>query len=92
VEGIEALLPQGPVMTEPFVDLCQRLGTQAVHAKLRLPAHIDEASLTQHPQMPRHARASDREQRGQVTHDGRTVLESDQLAVLIDGVLTAARP
>lgn len=51
MRGVHAVLPQGPVTTEPRVDLRERLGTQAVYPKLRLLAHVDEAGLTQHSQV-----------------------------------------
>ena len=51
VRGVHAVLPQGPVTTEPRVDLRERLGTQAVYPKLRLLTHVDEAGLTQHSQV-----------------------------------------
>ena len=64
VQGNEALLPKEPVMTEPFVDLRERLGRR-LYTEARPSGAPREAGLTQHSQMPRNAGASDRQQRGQ---------------------------
>ena len=63
-------------MAEPLVDLGERLGTQAVDPKLRLLADLDQARLTQHPQVPGDSRAGDRQQLGQLTHRGGAVLST----------------
>jgi hypothetical protein len=48
VQGIQPLFPLCPVGTEPFVDLGQRLGAQAVDAPLCLMTKLDESGLPQH--------------------------------------------
>src|SRR5918995_1121456 len=75
VQGVHARLPQRSVGAQPFVDFCERLGTQVVHPKLRFLAHVDEAGMTQDSQVSRDARTSDRQQCGQLTHGGGTVAE-----------------
>jgi hypothetical protein len=60
VQGVQPLLPQGPVSTQPFIDLGERLRAEAVDAPLRLLANLDQTRLTQHPQVPGHARAGNR--------------------------------
>jgi hypothetical protein len=52
VQGVQPLLAHRSVPTEPVVDLRQRLGPQAVDAELRFVAHLDQARLPQHPQVP----------------------------------------
>src|SRR5947209_7681274 len=51
LEGVEPVLPGGPVRPEPFVDLAQRLGPQPVQAALRVDAHVNQTRLTQHPKV-----------------------------------------
>lgn len=65
-------------MAEPFVDLGERLRADAVHPKLRLVAYLNEAGLTQDPQVSRDTGAGDRQQCGQLTHGGGTVAEGVQ--------------
>src|SRR5689334_13261443 len=73
VQGVQPLLPQGPVPAEPLVHLGERLGPQAVHAPLGIAADLDEPRFTQHPQVPRHPRAGDRQQGRQLACGGRPV-------------------
>ena len=75
VQGVQPLLPQGPVPAQPLIDLGQRLGTKAIDTPLRLLANLHEPRLTQHPQVPRDAGSRDRQQRRQVTRSGRTAGE-----------------
>jgi hypothetical protein len=76
VQRIQALLPERSVVAQPLVDLGERLGTQAVHPKLRLLADLYEAGLTQHPQVPGDPGASDGQQSGQLTHSCGAIAES----------------
>ena len=46
MQGIQALLPERPVVAEPFIDLFERFGTQAVNTPLRLLSHLNEADLS----------------------------------------------
>jgi integrase len=71
VQGIQPLLPQGPVPAQPFIDLGERLGAKTADPPLRLLAGLDEPRLTQYPQVPRYPRTGDRLQRRQLTHGGR---------------------
>jgi len=72
VQGIEPLLPQGPVPAQPFIDLGERLRAEAVDPPLGFPADLDEPGLPQHPQVPRYPRAGNRQQRRQLTRSCRT--------------------
>jgi hypothetical protein len=45
VQGIQPLLPQGPVPAQPFVDLAERLKAKAVDPPLRLLADLDQSRL-----------------------------------------------
>ena len=65
-------------MAKPLVDLGERFGTQAVHPELRLLADLYEAGLTQHPQVPGDAGASDGQQSGQLAHSCGAIAESVQ--------------
>src|ERR1035438_8182956 len=71
-QGIQPLLPQGPVPAQPFIDLGERLGTETVDPPLRLLADLDKPRLPQNPQVPRYPRAGNRQQRRQLTRGGRT--------------------
>jgi hypothetical protein len=53
VQGIQPLLPQGPVPVQPFLDLGERLGAKTADPPLRLLADLDEPGLPQHPQVLR---------------------------------------
>ena len=66
MQGIQPLLPQGPVPAQPFIDVGQRLGAKSVDPPLRLLANLDEPRLPQHPQMPLDPRAGNWQQRRQV--------------------------
>ena len=67
VQGIQPLLPQGPVPAQPVIDLGEWLGAKAVDPPLRLLADLDQPRLPQHPQVPRYPRAGNRQQRRQLT-------------------------
>ena len=71
VQGVQPLLPQGPVPAQPFIDLGERLGAKTVDPPLRLLAGLDQPRLPQHPQVPRYPRAGNRQQRRQLAHAGR---------------------
>jgi hypothetical protein len=51
VQGVQPLLPQGPVPAQPVIDLGERLGTKTVDPPLRLLADLDQPCLPQHPQV-----------------------------------------
>lgn len=78
MQRIEALLPERSVTREPVIDLGQRLGPQAVHPSLRVLAHIDQPSLTEHPQVPRDSWASDGQQTSQLAGAGLSFAQSLQ--------------
>lgn len=61
MEGVEPVLPQPPVRTQPFVDLDQRFRPEAVDPPLGVLADLDQPRLAQHPKMTRHPRPRDRE-------------------------------
>src|SRR5215469_7351197 len=61
VQGIQPLLPQGPVPAQPSIDLGERLGAKTVDPPLRLLADLDKPRLPQHPQVPRCPRAGNRQ-------------------------------
>ena len=61
MQGIQPLLPQGPVLAQPFLDLSERLGAKTIDSPLRLLAHRDKPGLAQHPQVSRYPRASNRQ-------------------------------
>ena len=67
VQGIQPVLPQGPVLAQPFIDLGERLGAKTVNPPLRLLADLDQPRLPQHPQMPRYPWVSNRQQRREIT-------------------------
>jgi hypothetical protein len=67
VQGTQPLLPQGPVPTQPFIELGKCLRAQAVDAPLRLLADLDQPRLPQHPQVPGDARSGNRQQCHQLT-------------------------
>jgi hypothetical protein len=45
VQGIQPLLPQGPIPAQPFINLGERLGAEAVDPPLRLLADLDQPRL-----------------------------------------------
>ena len=45
VQGVQPLLPQGPVLAQPFIDLGERLGAKAVDPALRFLADLDQPCL-----------------------------------------------
>lgn len=56
IERIDVPQPQLTERRQPFVDLLQRFGPQAVEATLGVNRCFDEAGLTQHAEMLRHGR------------------------------------
>ena len=72
MEGIQPLLPQGPVRAKPLVDLGEWRGAEAIDPALRILADLDKPRLPQDPQVPRYARASNRKQGRQLTGGRRT--------------------
>ena len=78
MKGIEPVLPEHAVLREPLIHLDERLRTEAVDPALRLLAYVDQSGLTQHPQMPGHARTGDRERLGQLSRARRMIAQDPQ--------------
>src|SRR5690349_21767120 len=73
VQGVQPLPPQGPVSSQPVIDLSERLGAKTVDPPLRLLVDLDQSRLPQHAQVPRDPWARNRQQRRQLTRGGRAV-------------------
>jgi hypothetical protein len=56
LERVDVRRPQATERREPFVDLHQRLGPDAIDAPLRIHARLHEPGLAQHAQVLRHRR------------------------------------
>lgn len=55
LERVEAAGQLGAVGLEPLVELPKGLGAQTVEPPLAFSAHVDEAGVAQHLEMPGHA-------------------------------------
>jgi hypothetical protein len=71
MQGVQSLLPQRPVAAKPVIYFCERCGAKTVDPPLRLLASLDEPRFPQHSQVAGDARASDRQQRRQLTRGRR---------------------
>jgi hypothetical protein len=60
VQGVQPVLPQGPIPAQPLIDLGERLGPNTVDPALRLPADRDQPRLPKHAEVPRYPGASNR--------------------------------
>ena len=60
MEGVEPVLPEPAVLSQPLVDLDERLWAECVDPALRVLAYVDQPGLPQHAEMPGNARACDR--------------------------------
>jgi hypothetical protein len=78
VQGIKSLLPQGPVLGQPFIDLGQRFGAKTVDPPLRVLADVDQPRLSQDPQVPRYPWTGYGQQGGQLTGGCRTASQGLQ--------------
>ena len=76
MEGVEPVLPEPAVLSQPLVDLDERLRAECVDPALRVLAYVDKPGFPQHAEMPGHARASDRESLGQLSCTRRVVAEN----------------
>src|SRR5262245_32121142 len=85
MKGVEPALPEHAVLREPLVHLHERLRTEAVDPALRVLAYVDQAGLSQHSQVPGHARTGDREHLGELPGAGRMVAQDlqDRAAALV---------
>jgi hypothetical protein len=75
MEGVESVLPESAVLSQPLVDLDERLRAECVDPALRVLADVDQPGFPQYAEMPGHARASDRESLGQLSCSHRAVAE-----------------
>ena len=72
MQCVKLLLPQRPVAFEPAVDLGERFRTQAVDAELCGLTDLDQADLSQHPEVAGNTRTRDGQHRRQLAHRRRT--------------------
>ena len=56
LQGIDVLRPETAEGSKPFVELHERLRSQAVEASLRFDSRLDEAGVFQHAQVLRDRR------------------------------------
>ena len=54
MQGVQPLLPHGPVPGQPFIDLGEWLGPETIDPPLRFLANLDEPSFPQHSQVSRY--------------------------------------
>ena len=73
MQRAKSLLPQRSVPIEPGVDLGERFRTQAVETKLCGLPHLDQADLSQHPEVAGNTRTGDGQHGGQLAHRRWTV-------------------
>jgi hypothetical protein len=60
-EAVKVRRPELAVRAEPFVELRERLGPDAIQASLRVCARLDEAGVPQHAKVLGHRRLADPE-------------------------------
>src|SRR5262245_60313897 len=70
IESVERFLPEAAVELDPVGGGAQPLAAQRAAAPLGLGTALDQASLGQHLQMPRHRRQRHLERLGQLAHRG----------------------
>jgi hypothetical protein len=75
VQGVEPLIPQFSITTEPLVELCEGFRAQRVDPPLAFTANIDETGFAEHAEVPRDPRACDRQQVSELPSRCRTVPE-----------------
>ena len=78
MQCVKPLLPQRSVPIEPAVDLRERFRTQAVDTKLCALPDLDQADLSQHPEMAGNTRTGDGQHRRQLAHRRGTVAKGFQ--------------
>lgn len=76
MEGVKPVLPEPAVLSQPLVDLDERLRAECVDPALRVLVYVDQPGFPQHAQMPGHARARYRESRGQLSCTRRVLAEN----------------
>lgn len=78
MQRIQPVLPEPAVLTEPLVDLDERLRSERVDPALCVLAYVDQPGFPQHPQVPGHSWARDRERLGQLSGTRRVLAENLQ--------------
>jgi len=78
MKSVEPVRPEPAVISQPLVDLDERLRAEGVDPALRVLAYVDQPGFPQHAEMPGHARASDRKSLGQLTRTRRAVAENPE--------------
>jgi hypothetical protein len=77
-EAVKVRRPELAIRGEPFVELRERLGSDAIEAPLRVCACLDETGVPQHAKVLGHRRLADTEAVDKLAHRPFSVAEQIQ--------------